>query len=81
MDYDVVEARHVSGYVVWLRFRDGTEGQVDLSSELVGPIFASLHDPAKFAEFYVHPEFHTLSWPNGADIAPETLHRRARAAA
>jgi hypothetical protein len=81
MDYHVIEARHVSGHVVWLRFRDGVEGEVDLSPELIGPIFGPLRDPAEFARFSVHPEFHTLVWPNGADIAPEALHRRARAAA
>jgi hypothetical protein len=27
-----------------------------------------------FRSFYVHPEFHTLCWPNGADIAPEFLY-------
>ena len=81
MDYHVVDARYISGHVVWLRFRDGTEGQVDLSSELVGPVFEPLHDPAVFRQFRVHAEFHTLVWPNGADIAPELLHRRVRVAA
>ena len=81
MDYHVIEARHVSGYVVWLRFRDGTEGEVDLGPELVGPVFEPLRDVAVFARFSVHPEFHTLAWPNGADVAPEMLHRRVRAAA
>jgi hypothetical protein len=32
MDYDVVDARYVSGYLVWLRFRDGTRGEIDLES-------------------------------------------------
>jgi len=81
MDYHVVDARLVSGFVVWLRFRDGTEGQVDLAPELIGPIFDPLHDPQKFSQFRVHKEFHTLTWPNGADIAPEVLYRRVRAAA
>lgn len=81
MDYHVLDARHVGGYVVWLRFRDGTEGEVDLAGELVGPVFAPLQDVAAFAAFTVHPEFHTLVWPGGADIAPELLHRRVRATA
>ena len=81
MDYHVLEARHVSGHVVWLRFRDGTQGQVDLGPELIGPVFEPLHDVAYFARFSVHPEFYTLVWPNGADIAPEVLHQRVRAAA
>ena len=36
MDYDVMEARYVRDYVVWLRFRDGTTGEVDLGPELWG---------------------------------------------
>ncbi len=27
----LIEARYVSGYTVWLRFDDGTTGEVDLS--------------------------------------------------
>jgi len=26
-----MEGRHVRGYVVWLRFRDGTAGELDLA--------------------------------------------------
>jgi hypothetical protein len=81
MDYDVVEARYVSGFVVWLRFRDGTSGEIDLEPALHGPIFEPLRDPAAFAKFIIHPEFHTLVWQNGADIAPEYLHDRVRVTA
>ena len=80
MDYHVVEARHVSGHVVWLRFRDGTEGEIDLRSALRGPIFEPLHDPEIFRLFTIHPEFHTLVWPNCADFAPEFLHDNVRVA-
>jgi hypothetical protein len=31
MNYHVVEARYVSGHVVWLRFRNGTIGEIDLN--------------------------------------------------
>ncbi len=78
MDYDVIEARYVGGYVIWLRFRDGTAGEVDLGRELWGEVFEPLRDPAYFKTFTVHPDFHTLVWPNGADFAPEFLHDAAR---
>lgn len=81
MDYDVLEARYVSGHTIWLRFRDGTCGEVDLAAELWGPVFEALKDPEYFRRFAVHPELETLVWPNGADFAPEFLHERTRALA
>ncbi|MBI1955876.1 MAG: DUF2442 domain-containing protein [Acidobacteria bacterium] len=81
MDYDVLEAEYVSGFIVKLRFRDGTVGEIDLEAELTGPIFEPLKSPEYFRQFRVHPEFHTLVWPNGADLAPEFLHQRARVTA
>ena len=81
MDYDVIEAEYVSGFIVRLRFRDGTVGEIDLQGELAGPIFEPLRDPEFFRQFRIHPEFHTLFWSNGADLAPEFLYERARVTA
>ena len=78
MDYDVLEARYVSGFTIWLRFRDGRTGEVDLAPALNGPVFEPLKDVNYFRQFSVHPEFETLVWPNGADIAPEYLHDHVR---
>jgi hypothetical protein len=78
LDYDVIEARYVGDYVVWLQFRDGTAGEIDLSHELHGEMFESLREPAVFRQFQIHPEFRTLVWPNGADVAPEFLHDHIR---
>jgi len=71
---DVIEVKYVSGFVLWLRFEDGTEGEIDLASELHGPVFEPLHDPAYFARVRVNPDTGTIEWPNGADLAPEFLY-------
>jgi hypothetical protein len=81
MDYHVVDARYVADHVIWVRFRDGSEGEIDLGPELVGPVFEPLRDPEVFKRFRVDPEFRTLVWPNGADFAPEFLHRKVRVTA
>ena len=81
MDYDVLEARYVRDYVIWLRFRDGTSGEIDLQPVLRGPVFQPLHDLSFFRQFMVHPEFETLVWPNGADLAPEFLHDNVKVTA
>ena len=56
----VIDARHVRDYVVWLRFSDGTEGDVDLLQELSGPVFEPLRDRAVFSQVTLHPELRTL---------------------
>jgi hypothetical protein len=78
---DVVEARYVRDYTVWLRFEDGAQGEVDLSGELRGPVFEPLREPEYFRRFAVSPDLGTISWPNGADFAPEFLYAKLHVAA
>ena len=68
----IEEAKYLDGHRVWLKFSDGIHGQVDLKNELEGPIFEALQDLEYFKQFRL--EGHTLTWPNGADFAPEHLH-------
>ena len=72
----VIEASYEHDFVIRLRFADGTEGDVDLADELHGEVFKPLKEPDVFRQFTIHPDFHTLCWPNGADIAPEFLYDR-----
>jgi len=81
MDYDVLEARYVRDYVVWLKFRDGTSGEIDLGPELWGEVFEPLKDVAFFRQFKVDLECDTIVWPNGADFAPEFLHDNVKVTA
>jgi hypothetical protein len=74
----VIEARHEHDFVVHICFADGTEGNVDLRDELYGEVFEPLKDPTSFKTLSVHPDFHTLCWPNGADLAPEYLYEKIK---
>lgn len=77
---DVVEARYVSQHSIWLRFEDGTQGEIDLSAELYGEVFEPLKDEAYFKNFTVNSETGTIEWPNRADFAPEFLYEKVQAA-
>lgn len=70
----VTKAQYLENYTVWLAFNDGTEGRVDLMPELYGDIFTPLKNVDYFKSFRL--EGHTLSWPNGADFAPEFLREK-----
>ena len=74
----VFEAKYLHNYVIWLRFNDGSEGEIDLQGELDGEVFESLKDLEKFKKFRIDPDIETIVWENGADFAPEFLHENMR---
>ena len=80
MSHRLLAAHYLRDYVIHVRFADGVEGEVDLADELFGPVFEPLKDFGIFKQFVVHPEIHTLVWPNGADFAPEFLRQAVRIA-
>jgi len=73
---EVIRADYQGEFKIRLAFDDGVEATVDFSEWLTGPVFEPLNDRAYFARFFI--DGGTVTWPNGADIAPETLHERAK---
>ena len=74
----VKEAKYRHDYVIWLRFNDGAEGEVDLANELEDEVFGPLKDINKFKSFKVDPILETIVWENGADLAPEFLYENMK---
>jgi hypothetical protein len=72
----VIRAEHRGEYRIHLVFNDGVEGTVDFSTWLHGQVFEPLRDHGFFRRFFL--DGGTVTWPNGADIAPETLYERAK---
>ena len=68
----VVRAEHKSGFRLRVVFNDGTENTIDFAQWLDGPMFEALKAPEFFARYFI--DGGTVVWPNGADIAPETLY-------
>lgn len=68
----VVRAEYRGKYRIHLTFNDGVEKTVDFKPWLRGEIFEPLKDLDYFQRFFV--DGWTVCWPNGADIAPETLY-------
>ncbi|HEV2646691.1 MAG TPA: DUF2442 domain-containing protein [Acidobacteriaceae bacterium] len=76
---DVAEVSAQSGFRLHVRFFDGTEGTVDMSTLIHSPkagVFAPLADTAVFAQAAV--EFGAVTWPNGLDLAPDAMYAALR---
>ncbi|MEW6351873.1 MAG: DUF2442 domain-containing protein [Thermodesulfobacteriota bacterium] len=75
MFLQVIKVACLDGYRLRLEFSDGAVRDVNLESELYGEVFEPLKDPEVFRMVRVNPDTNTIEWPNGADLAPEYLHR------
>jgi hypothetical protein len=72
---DVISIEYKGGFVYRVVFDDGKSGDIDFSEYVGrGPVFEPLRDPSFFKKATV--EGGTIAWPNGADIAPETLYEK-----
>ena len=71
----VIRAEYRSEFRIHVTFQDGVESTIDFASWLEGPVFEPLKERAYFQRFFI--DGGTIAWPNGADIAPETLYERA----
>lgn len=72
----VVHAEYRGDFRIRIVFNDDVDAVIDFSDWLSGPVFEPLKDPEYFSRFFI--DGGTIAWPNGADIAPETLHDRVR---
>ena len=77
MKWRVLKAEVSGAHSLDLTFEDGTRKSVDLRALLEGPVFEPVRDPKYFARVELDPVAGTVVWPNGADIAPETLYELA----
>lgn len=64
-----------------VEFADGTPGEIRLdpflsASRVAGTVFEALRDPAFFAQ--VRIELGAVTWPNGADLAPDAMYDAVR---
>jgi hypothetical protein len=73
--YAVTHVSVLPGFRLFVRFIDGTEGEVDMSARVIARdagVFAELADPLVFAKAYVESYF--VAWPSGQDLAPDAMH-------
>ena len=72
--YRVVRFERLQDYTLQIFFDDQSSQTIDFRPVLEGDMYGPLQDLSLFNQVAIDPEVHTLTWPNGADFDPATLH-------
>jgi hypothetical protein len=76
MYWDVREIMVSPPLELQVSFLDGTRGVVRFEPSHLTGVFASLRNPATFAEAYI--EGGAVTWPGGVDLAPDAMYAAIR---
>ena len=72
-----VEVSVLKRFQLWLRFSDGTAGEVDLSSLAGQGVFSAWLKDGFFEQAFISAEARTVSWPGELDLDPDVLYSQA----
>lgn len=70
----IVEVKPLPGFRIWIKFQNGLEGIVNLSDLTGKGVFAKWNESGFFDSVFVDTESHTVSWPGGIDLCPDSLY-------
>jgi hypothetical protein len=71
----IAEVEPRAAFKLWLRFEDGTEGDVDLADIAGKGVFSDWDSPGVF-ERVERSEEGALTWPGGPDLCADALYMR-----
>ncbi len=70
----ITGVRTLEGFRIWIKFSDNVEGVVDLSDVAGKGIFSVWKDRAVFEAVFIDSVSHTVAWPGGIDLCPDSLY-------
>ena len=66
-----VETRE--GYRIWIKFKDGVEGEIDLSHLVGKGVFKAWEDREFFEDVRITP-YEAVTWGEDLDLCPDTFY-------
>lgn len=71
MKWDAKSVRPLENFTIEVVLRDGRTGIFDMKPYLNFGAFRQLREPGYFEQVSI--QFDAVTWPNGQDIAPDTM--------
>ena len=69
-----IEVKAVGNRSIWIRFADGTSGNVDLSHLWGKGVFKKWETVVPFKNVFVNPENHSIAWDSELELDSDNLY-------
>lgn len=73
-----IEVKAISNYIIWVKFSDQTEGQVDLSYLITKPIFKAWQNSDFFNKVYIDKETNAIAWDENIELCPDNIYLKLK---
>jgi hypothetical protein len=73
--FKIVEVKPLPDFRVWLKYEDGTEGEIDLSYLAGRGVFKKWDEPGEFEKVSIGSGGE-LCWGNDLDLCPDSLYMK-----
>ena len=77
MHWDVVEVKPEPNYCLFVRFKDGVDGRVQMRPEELTGALAPLLDEQFFEQVFI--DYGAVAWPGEIDLAPDAMYAEVAA--
>ena len=72
MYWDVVEVKPEPHYRLFVRFKDGVAGRIQLQPDQLTGALAPLRDEQFFGQVFI--DYGAVAWPGEIDLAPDAMY-------
>ena len=69
-----IEVKAIRQYLIWLKFDDKTEGEVDLSHLVGKPVFENWVNPEFFKGVFIDPGSFSIAWDENIELCSDSLY-------
>ena len=76
--YKPIEVKALKKYTIWVKYEDGTEGEIDLSHLAGKGVFKIWEKNSNFENVYIDKESGAITWNDQLDICADNVYYKLK---
>lgn len=73
-----IKVKALDNYIIWLKYDDGAEGEINISHLARKGIFKQWDKNNFFAKVYIDKQSKSIAWNDDIQLCPNTLYLKLR---